>query len=72
MLYHRQMEAVLGPDLLFMGLPLSTQSKLSWLAIAAVCVVGLGVFALARRRFTKYWEAIEAEMVPETRRREFA
>jgi branched-chain amino acid transport system permease protein len=72
MLYHRQMEAVLGPDLLFMGLPLSTQSKLSWLAIAAVCMVGLGVFALARRRFTKFWEAIEAEVVPEPRRREFA
>jgi branched-chain amino acid transport system permease protein len=72
MVYQRQMDATLGPNLIFMGLPLSTQSPLSWLASAAVCQVGLGVFAMARRRFTPVWEAIQAEMVPDTHRQEIA
>jgi branched-chain amino acid transport system permease protein len=62
MVYHRQMDAVLAPNLLFMGVPLNTQSLLSWLASAAVCLVGLGLFTLARRRFARVWEAIQAEM----------
>jgi branched-chain amino acid transport system permease protein len=72
MVYQQQMDAALGPNLIFMGLPLSTQSPLSWLASAAVCQVGLGVFAMARRRFTPVWEAIQAEMVPDTHRQEIA
>jgi branched-chain amino acid transport system permease protein len=72
MVYHRQMDATLGPNVVFMGLLLSTQSLVSWLASAVVFLVGLGLFAMARRRVTPVWEAIQAEMVPDTHRQEIA
>jgi branched-chain amino acid transport system permease protein len=51
MLYHRQMDATLGPNLRFIGLTLNTSGVGSWLAGTAVCLFGLGLFALARRHF---------------------
>jgi branched-chain amino acid transport system permease protein len=72
LVYHRQMDAVLGLNVVFMGLPLSTNSPLSWLASASLCLAGLGVFAMARRRFARVWEAIQTEILPDDRDREFA
>jgi branched-chain amino acid transport system permease protein len=62
LVYHRQMDATLGSNLSFMGLTLSTQASTSWLASAAVCLAGLGLFAMARQRFARVWEIIQVEM----------
>jgi branched-chain amino acid transport system permease protein len=71
MVYHWQLNAALGPNLRFLGLPLSTQAPSSWLASAAVCLVAWGVFEVARRQFAHAWDAAQAEMVPKTQQ-EFA
>lgn len=69
LIYHRQMDATLGPKLSFLGLPLSTQEPFSWLLSAALCVVGLALFAVVRRRFAQMWDHIQAEMAQSAHRR---
>jgi branched-chain amino acid transport system permease protein len=63
MVYHRQMEAMLGPNLSFMSLALNTRSWGAWLGCASVCLVGLGFFSAIRRRFVQRWDAIQTDMV---------
>jgi branched-chain amino acid transport system permease protein len=62
MLYHRQLNAMLGPRLIFMGQNLDTSAFASWLASACVCLAGLGLFELVRRRFVKNWALIQFEI----------
>jgi branched-chain amino acid transport system permease protein len=62
MLYHRQLNAALGPTLIFMGLNLNAGGFASWLASACVCLAGLTWFEAVRRRFVKRWELIQFEL----------
>jgi branched-chain amino acid transport system permease protein len=62
MLYHRQLNAMLGSDLNFMGLNLNTASLASWFTSVCVCLTGVVLLEAARRRFVKSWQAIAFEI----------
>jgi branched-chain amino acid transport system permease protein len=70
MLYHLQLGAALGSQLTFMGMQLNTASAGSWGAAAAVMLVALGFFELARRRFALKWGDIQESIEKEIKRRE--
>jgi branched-chain amino acid transport system permease protein len=62
MLYHRQLNAMLGSTLSFMGLNLNTASLASWLTGVAVCLAGVILLETVRRRFVKNWQVIQYEI----------
>lgn len=70
MIYHLQLNAALGSQLNFMGLRLDTAGAGNWSAAAAVMLVGLGLFELARRRFALKWGDIQESIENEIKRRE--
>ncbi len=70
MIYHLQLNVAMGPQLSFMGLQLNTTGVGSWAAAAAVMLVGLGLFELARRRFALKWGDIQGSIENEIKRRE--
>ena len=70
MLYHLQLDAALGSQLGFMGMQLNAAAPGTWAAIAAVILVGLGMFEMARRRFALKWGDIQGEIEKEIKRRE--
>jgi branched-chain amino acid transport system permease protein len=70
MVYHLQLNQVLGPEMRFAGVPLNTKSKGSWVAAVVVLVVGVLLFELARRRFAPLWGRIQEEIETEIKRRE--
>ncbi len=60
MLYHLQLSASQGSEIAFMGMRLDTTGAVDWLGALAVLLVGLVLFELARRRFAREWEEIQA------------
>jgi branched-chain amino acid transport system permease protein len=60
MLYHLQLSASQGSEIVFMGMRLNTTGTGDWLGAMAVLSVGLVLFELARRRFAREWEEIQA------------
>jgi len=72
MVYHVQLNSALGPEVPFAGLTLDTSSVGSWLAAAAVALVGLGLLEIVRRRFAKAWGAALDFIEAEIKRREAA
>ena len=66
MVYHRQLNASMGSQVAFMGLGLDTASTGSWLAVCGVLLVGGWVFALAQRRFSQDWGAVQEAIEKET------
>jgi branched-chain amino acid transport system permease protein len=60
MTYHLQLSSSEGPDIKFMGMTLNTTGLDSWLGAAAILAVGLVLFEIARRRFAREWEEIQA------------
>ena len=60
MLYHLQLSASQGSEIVFMGMRLNTTGTGDWLGAVAVLSVGLVLFELARRRFAREWEEIQA------------
>ena len=66
MVYHRQLNASMGSQVAFMGLGLDTASAGSWLAVCGVLLVGSWVFALAQRRFSQDWGAVQEAIERET------
>ena len=66
MVYHRQLNASMGSEVAFMGLGLDTASTGSWLAVCGVLLVGGWVFALAQRRFSQDWGAVQEAIEKET------
>lgn len=70
MSYHKQLNEALGPVVKFVGTPLDTSSSSSWLAAAAVMLVGLGLLEVVRRRFAHVWGETQAEIEGEIKRKE--
>ncbi|MDQ3060636.1 MAG: branched-chain amino acid ABC transporter permease [Pseudomonadota bacterium] len=62
MLYHLQLDATLGPELVFMGMTLNAAQPGAWLVAALVFLIGLGLFELARRKFLPQWCRIQSEI----------
>ncbi len=70
MLYHLQLNAVLGADLVFLGANLDSKSINSWCGSAFVMVTGLGLFELCRRQFAQEWGQIQEAIQKEIMQRE--
>ena len=68
MVYHLQLEAGSGDEVRFLGTVLNIQSANSWLASAAVFVVGFALFEWVRRRFAREWGSIQEEIEKELHR----
>ena len=66
MVYHRQLNAAVGPHMRFMGVALDSSALDSWGGAGWVLLTGVGLFEFVRRRFVREWgqahEEIEAEM----------
>ncbi|MGI4777270.1 MAG: branched-chain amino acid ABC transporter permease [Janthinobacterium lividum] len=66
MIYHRQLNAAVGPTLQFLGLSLDTSGTTAWAGAAALLVAGGALLEAVRRRFVLAWvfaqEAIEHDM----------
>lgn len=70
MLYHLQLNQALGPKMPFMGATLDTHGVDSWFGAGLLVVVGVALFELARRSFTRQWGTIQEEIEKEIKRRE--
>ena len=70
MIYHRQLNAAVGPELKFMGLVLNTTQSTTWLAAGVVFLIGLALFERSRRHFRQQWSRIQDEIETEIKRRE--
>ena len=70
MIYHRQLNAAVGPELKFMGLVLNTTQSTTWLSAGVVFLIGLALFELSRRQFRQQWSRIQDEIETEIKRRE--
>lgn len=70
MVYHRQLNAALGPELSFLGATLHSDRFESWFGAVFVLVVGAGLFELTRRHFRREWDTIQQEIEQEIKRRE--
>lgn len=70
MVYHMQLNQALGPELTFLNIGLNAKNATSWVAAAAVLLVGLTVFELTRRRFAVQWGLAQEYIENEIRRKE--
>ena len=70
MVYHLQLNAGLGGDLVFMGLTLDSKGAGSWLGSALVMLAGLGLFEIARRRFARLWHTVQESIEQQIQARE--
>jgi len=69
MLYHLQLNEVLGPVMKFGGVMLDAKGAAAWMVAAALFVVGAVAFELARRRFRMRWNEAQGDIEREIRRR---
>ena len=70
MVYHRQLNEALGPELRFMGATLNSSGVDAWFGSAWLMVVGIGLFEVARRHYARQWGEIQEEIEKEIKRRE--
>ncbi|HVE54126.1 MAG TPA: branched-chain amino acid ABC transporter permease, partial [Ramlibacter sp.] len=70
MVYHLQLNVVLGDTVRFMGADLNVKSADSWFGAVFVLLTGLGLFELARRHFLRQWGEIQEFIEKEMKRRE--
>jgi len=70
MLYHLQLNEALGPVMKFGGVTLNARGAPAWVGAAALFAAGAVAFELARRRFRVRWDAAQADIERESRRRE--
>ena len=70
MVYHRQLNEALGPEMRFVGATLNTASLDAWFGSAFLMLVGVGLFELVRRHYALQWGEIQAEIEKEIKRRE--
>ena len=62
MVYHRQLDAAMGPVLRFLGMALDTSSVLYWSGLLAYLALGVSGFEWSRRRFALQWGAVHQSM----------
>ncbi|MDC8784012.1 branched-chain amino acid ABC transporter permease [Roseateles koreensis] len=70
MIYHRQLNEALGPELRFLGATLDSSHLDAWFGAAWVLTVGLVMFEVTRRQFKHEWDETQAEIEKEIKRRE--
>jgi branched-chain amino acid transport system permease protein len=70
MVYHRQLNEALGPELRFMGATLNSAGVDAWFGAGWLLVVGLVLFEVARRHYLQQWGEIQEEIEKEIKRRE--
>jgi branched-chain amino acid transport system permease protein len=70
MVYHLQLNAALGPEMNFMGMPLNAKGLNSWFGAGFVLLTGIGLFELCRRQYLHEWGAIQQDIEKEIKRRE--
>jgi branched-chain amino acid transport system permease protein len=70
MVYHLKLNAALGPELRFMGVPLHAQSVDSWFGAGFLLVTGVLLFELARREYVRQWGETQEFIEKEIKRRE--
>jgi len=58
MVYHRQLEVALGPQLVFLGLQLDVTQPASWAGAGAALLVGLALIASARPAALRRWAQV--------------
>ncbi len=72
MVYHRQLNAAVGPTLPFFGLSLDTSGTAAWAGAAALLVVGAALLEAVRRRFVVAWGSAQEAIERDSRRGEAA
>ena len=70
MIYHMQLNAALGSEVLFLGAKLDAKELNSWLGAGLLMLAGLGLFEFCRRNFAKKWSRIQEDIQIEITRRE--
>jgi branched-chain amino acid transport system permease protein len=70
MVYHLKLNAALGPQLKFVGIPLNAHSVDSWAGAVFVLATGIALFEIARRQFARQWGDIQEFIEKEMKRRE--
>jgi len=70
MVYHRQLNEALGPELRFMGATLNSSGVDAWFGAGWLMVVGIGLFEVARRHYAHQWGEIQEDIEKEIKRRE--
>jgi branched-chain amino acid transport system permease protein len=70
MVYHLQLNAALGSELTFIGMPLNAKGLNSWFGASFVLLTGLGLFELCRKQFLHEWGEIQQDIEKEIKRRE--
>jgi branched-chain amino acid transport system permease protein len=70
MVYHLQLNEVLGPEMNFAGVSLNAKGLGSWLGSAALLLVGVLLFEFGRRRFVPLWGRVQEAIEAEVKRRE--
>ncbi|MBX9817772.1 MAG: branched-chain amino acid ABC transporter permease [Burkholderiaceae bacterium] len=70
MVYHQQLNSALGPELRFLGATLNANSVNSWAGAALAVVIGVVLFELVRRRFSRDWSQIQQEIEQDIQRKD--
>jgi branched-chain amino acid transport system permease protein len=70
MVYHRQLNEALGPELRFMGATLNSSGVDAWFGAGWLMVVGISLFEVARRHYAHQWGEIQEDIEKEIKRRE--
>ena len=70
MVYHRQLNEALGPEMRFMGATLNSAGVDAWFGASWLLVVGIALFELVRRHYAHQWGEIQEEIEKEIKRRE--
>jgi branched-chain amino acid transport system permease protein len=65
MVYHRQLDAAMGPVLRFLGTSLDTSSAAHWSGLLVYLAIGVLFFEWSRRRFALQWNAVHQSMEDE-------
>lgn len=72
MIYHRQLNAAMGPMVKYLGLQLDTSSVATWLGALVVAAVGWILLETVRRRFARAWGEVQEQLEAQARLREEA
>ncbi len=65
MVYHRQLDAAMGPALRFLGMALDTSSVAHWSGLLVYMATGVLCFEWSRRGFALQWNAVHQSMEDE-------